>query len=370
MKLASTILAAALCVGAPALVASDDVPKTPAAAAKEPLDLSNLAAVTAALRSLYLDPAAVSDSKLNEAAARGMLGCLGAGARILDAKSAAGRNGVKDVAKAETLGERIFYIRLARLGHGTAGELDAALGPVPCEKLNGIILDLRFVRGDDFADAADMAGRFLPKGTALFSLKGAKRPARDFVTSYEKPCTATPLIVLVNHETAGSAEALAAALDDQQRLVLIGNTTAGEAIECVELPLKGGKRLALAVAAIVLPGGRKVFPRGLDPDVPVKVDLAVERKLLLGPDAQKDLLASLEPKVLKHRINEAELVRSLGADEDKAKEKKPHAEPVKQTQPVAEKDSRNENAKVEQPADVALSRALDILKGLRILRRN
>ena len=371
MKLASTFLAVALCAGAAGLMASDDAPKQAPPAAPAPLDLSDLSAVTSALRSLYLDPSAVTDSKLNEAAARGMLGRLGIGAKILDAKAAAHKNGLPDIARTEMLADQIFYVRLGTLGHGTAKALDAALGPVPCEKLNGIILDLRFVRGDDFADAADLTGRFLPKDAPLFTLVGAKREMRSFNTSYETPCTATPLIVLVNHETAGSAEAVAAAFENQQRAVLIGGTTAGEAVDRVEMPLKNGGKLALAVAEVVMPGGKKIFPRGLEPDVLLKVDLALERKLLLGPDAQKNLRASLEPKITKHRINEAELVRTLGADVvDKSKVKEMPAE-SKTTAPVPlEKETRNENVKVEQPPDVALSRALDILKGLRILRRN
>ncbi len=306
---------------------------------------------------------------MNEAATRGVLGHLGLGVKILDAKAAAAKNGAPDVAKTETFSDQIFYVRLGKLGHDTAKALDAVLSPVPCEKLNGIILDLRFVGGSDFADAADVAGRFLVKGTALFTLKGAKREARSFGTSHEKACTVTPLIVLVNRETVGSAEALAAAFENQQRAVLIGNTTAGEAVERVELPLVGVGKLSLAVAETVLPGNKKIFPHGLVPDVPVKLDLALERKLLLGPNAQNNLRASLEPKVSKHRLNEAELVRTLGADEDKPKEKTPSAAPKQAAPPPAEKETRNENVKVEQPADVALSRALDILKGLSILRR-
>ncbi|MCX6900662.1 MAG: S41 family peptidase [Verrucomicrobia bacterium] len=368
MKLTSILFALALGAGPMGVFAADDAPKPGAPAKIEPLDLSNLPAVTAALQSLYLDPSVLSDKKLNEAAARGVLGHLGLGAKILDAKSGAAKNGVPDIAKTETFGDEIFYVRLGKLGHDTAKALDAALSVVPCEKLNGIILDLRFVAGSDFTDAAAMAGRFLAKGTLLFTLKGAKRPTSTFSATHEKPCTATPLIVLVNHETAGSAEALAAVFDNQQRGATIGNTTAGEAVERTELPLVGGKKLALAVAEVVLPGGKKIFPQGLEPDVAVKVELAVERKLLLGANAQKNLRASLEPTVVKHRINEAELVRSLDTGDGKSEGKKP-AEP-KKGEPAPVKETRNENAKVEQPADIALSRALDILKGLRILRRS
>lgn len=363
MKLISIVLAAVL--GVAAVLAADNAAK-PAA----PLDLSDLPAVKAALQNLYLDPAALSDSKLSEAATRGVLTHLGLGVKLLDPKAAA-KNGQSDIAKTETLGEEIRYIRLGKLGHGTAKALDAALNQTPCEKLNGVILDLRFVSGSDFADAADVAGRFVAKGAPLFTLKGAKRPARSFSASHEKPCLATPLIVLLNRETAGSAEAVAAVFDNQQRGATIGNTTAGDAVERVELPLASGKKLAVAVAEVVMPDGKKIFLRGLEPDVPVKVDIAVERKSLLGPDAQKNLRASLEPKVVKHRVNEAELVRSLDTGNVKPDGKKP-AESKKPAaaEPPEDKESRNENVKVEQPADVPLSRALDILKGLRILRRS
>lgn len=358
MKLISTLLAVLL--GAAVVSAAESAAK-PAA----PLDLSDLHAVKAALQERYLDPAALSDKKLNEAATRGVLTHLGLGVKLLDAKSVTAENGAADIAKTEMFGDEIFYVRLGKLGHETAQALDAALKAVPCEKLNGIILDLRFVSGSDFTDAADVAGRFVARGVPLFALKGAKREARSFSATHEKPCLVTPLIVLVNRETVGSAEALAAVFDNQERAAIIGNTTAGDAVERTELPLAGGKKLALAVAEVVMPDGKKIFPRGLEPDVPVKVDIAVERKSLLGPDAQKNLRASLEPKVVKHRINEAELVRSL--DNGKPEGRKP-VEP-KPTESPAEKETRNENAKVEQPADVALSRALDILKGLRILRR-
>jgi carboxyl-terminal processing protease len=222
--------------------------------------------------------------------------------------------------------------------------------------LNGIILDLRFVHGGDFADAAEVAGRFLAGDTKLFTLKGTDRPPRTFTASFDKPCTDTPMIVVVNRETFGSAEALAAALNHHQRAVVIGTTTAGEGCERVEIPMSDGRTLALAVAQIILPDGAKIFPRGVEPNVPVKSDLEKERALVLGPDAQKSLRASLEPKVTKRRVNEAELVRVFGPEDKKAA-------------PEPEEETRSDNVKVVPPADVVLSRALDILKGLRVLKR-
>lgn len=357
-------------------VEATPAPKPASATAGGPVDLSDMPAVIAALRAHYMDPSALGDRELNEAAVRGILDHLGHGARIVEPpKPDDARESPPDMAKSEVIGEQIHYIRFGKLGRFTAEVLDSVMAKVPCDKTNGIILDLRFVRGDDFADAAAVAGRFLPKGAPLFMLKGAgKQEPRRFSASFDKPCTVTPLIVLVNAGTAGSAEALAAALRDPQRAAVIGSVTAGEAAERVEVPLVGGKTLALAVRQAVLPDGNRIFPSGVMPDVPVKMDADLQRRLLLGPDAQKNLRASLEPRVSRRRINEAELVRALESDEKTAARNgkngapAPAAEPEPEP-PAGEKETRNENVKVEQPPDVVLTRALDILKGLRVLRR-
>ncbi|MBI5394058.1 MAG: hypothetical protein HZA91_02050 [Verrucomicrobia bacterium] len=367
-----------LALAAAVAVAAETTPPKPAPAkADAPIDLSDMPAVIAALRAHYMDPSALGERELNEASVRGILDHLGHGAKIIEPpRAGAVVETPADMAKSDLIGEKIHYIRFGKLGNFTAGVLDSVMAKVPCDKTYGIVLDLRFVQGSDFADAAAVAGRFLPKGAPLFMLKGAaKDEPRRFGASFDKGCVITPLIVLVNAGTSGSAEALAAALRDQQRAVILGSVTAGEAAERVELPLVGGKKLTLAVKQAVLPDGSRIFPAGVMPDVPVKMDADLQRKLLLGPDAQKDLRASLEPKVTKRRINEAELVRALESDEKTAARNgkngatpapaaKPQPEP-----PAEEKETRNENAKVEEPADVVLTRALDILKGLRTLRR-
>jgi carboxyl-terminal processing protease len=355
MRIIAILLAAVGVVLAQESAPKPATPPKAAVTAPVTLDMTNLSAVVSVLRERYVEPSALDERQVNEASVRGVLNHLGAGAKIVEAKPAK-KMIVPEIAKTEILGDEIFYVRLGRLSKDTAAALDGEMKAHPCDKLHGIILDLRFVRGGDFADAAQVASRFLAKDAKLFTLKGPTQPTREFTASSDKPCTDTPLIVVVNRETFGGAAALAAALNHHQRAVVIGNATAGEACERVEIPLSDGRKLALAVSQIILPDGAKVFPRGVEPDVPVKRDLEKERELVLGPDAQKDLRASLEPKVSKRRINEAELVRVFGPDD-----KKPS--------PASEEVARSENVKVEQPADVVLTRALDILKGLRVLKR-
>ena len=65
------------------------------------------------------------------------------------------------------------------------------------------------------------------------------------VRSKEKSdAIALPVAVLVNRQTAGAAEALAAVLRETGAGLILGGKTAGQAMVAQEFPLKNGDRLA------------------------------------------------------------------------------------------------------------------------------
>ena len=59
--------------------------------------------------------------------------------------------------------------------------------------------------------------------------------------------------VLVDGETAGATETLAAVLRSFDKAILIGQTTAGRAVNYVDRPLPSGHILRIAVAQAILP---------------------------------------------------------------------------------------------------------------------
>src|SRR5438477_100862 len=82
---------------------------------------------------------------------------------------------------------------------------------------NDLVLDLRFADGRDYKAAANAADRFL----------STEQPVLDWdegtVRSTAKAdAIKVPVAVLVNQETGGAAEALAAALRETDAAVLIG----------------------------------------------------------------------------------------------------------------------------------------------------
>ncbi|MBO9151143.1 carboxy terminal-processing peptidase [Chitinophaga sp. GCM10012297] len=90
------------------------------------------------------------------------------------------------------------------------------------EKVEGIILDLRFNGGGSLPDVIKMAGLFVPEGTMVqVRSRGGEiqqQRDRDKSVQYEGP-----LAIMVNEYSASASEIMAAAMQDYKRAVVIGS---------------------------------------------------------------------------------------------------------------------------------------------------
>ena len=84
-----------------------------------------------------------------------------------------------------------------------------------------------------------------------------------------------PVAILVNSQTSGAAEALAAVMREGAVGLIVGATTAGQASVFKEFPLSNGQKLRVAVARVSLAGGA-ALTQGIVPDIPVEANLADE----------------------------------------------------------------------------------------------
>jgi carboxyl-terminal processing protease len=169
-------------------------------------------------------------------------------------------------------GGNIGYLRLAGFDKETPAALAAAveglrgkLGP----RLAGFILDLRNNPGGDFDAAVGTADAFLDKGD-ITVVKGRKPDSvKRLAAAPGDLAKGLPIVALVNGGTAGEAELVAGALQDNRRAVLLGTKTFGEsAIESL-IPLSGGGAIRLTTARFTTPAGREIQGKGLDPDLAV-----------------------------------------------------------------------------------------------------
>jgi len=276
------------------------------------------------------------------------------------------RTGASLVSQTNLFEGQIAYLRIGRVDEGLAPALREACQSLgPADKLKGAVLDLRFTDGQDYAAAADTADLFVKKEQPLLNW------GKGVVQSKEKNAAlASPIAVLVNRQTSEAAEALAAVLRETGVGLLLGSTTAGQALVGQEFPLSSGARLRIATDPVQLGDGTALPGTGLKPDIAVEVSARDEqayygnafRQLTNSQAAGYAALTPTNRGAATNRptrrtvFNEAELVRerreSLSPFETAVPEKR-EAEPEK---PMIH--------------DPAVARALDLLKGLAIVHQS
>lgn len=300
------------------------------------------------LREHYLTPAAIEEQELKRATLQGLLERLGTGVSLV-APGAVAETPVSAF-RSEVLDGRIAYARLGTISDAHLMQLDAALADFTTRSLSALVLDLRATPpGTDYERAAEVCRRFTPKGRVLFTVRKPRAQEERVLTSRDDPKYAGLLVVLVDADSAGSAEVIAAVLRAEARAMVIGQQTKGEAVEFADLALPGGKALRVAVAEVVLPQGAPVFPGGLAPDLRVEVPQETTDALLTAQVEQGAAGSVFETE--RKRMNEAALVAGVNPEID-----------------ALESAQRERAAKTPLPVrDVVLQRAVDFITSVGFL---
>jgi C-terminal processing protease CtpA/Prc len=232
-------------------------------------------------------------------------------------------------------------------------------------ELKGLVLDLRYADGIDYGAAAAAAGLFTAKAEPLLDW------GSGVVSSEEKTnAIRLPVAVLVNRHTAGAAEALAAMLRETGAGLILGSQTAGQATILSEFPLSTGEQLRIAVGPVKLGDGTVLPADGLPPDIRINVSPEAERVYYADAYAQfptnnaslarsntNNTPGTTNVASRRVRFNEAELVREHreGLDRDLDTDNSPLPPRTEPPKPLV--------------SDPVLVRALDLVKGLALVRR-
>jgi C-terminal peptidase prc len=170
--------------------------------------------------------------------------------------------GVFDEGEAVLIG----YLRIAAFQENTVQEVREALAQFATAGVRALVLDLRGNPGGAFRPAVQVAELFLGEGVIVHGQSQLREYNRLYRADLPNPF-ARPVVVLVDGETASSAELVAGALKEHGRLV-VGQTTYGKgSVQCV-LPLERYPAgLRLTVARFYSPLKNPYTGRGVIPDV-------------------------------------------------------------------------------------------------------
>jgi carboxyl-terminal processing protease len=143
--------------------------------------------------------------------------------------------------------------------------------------LQGVVLDLRGNRGGYLQQSVTIADLFIREGQ-IVSTRG-RHPASGQVynAARDDRLEDLPMVVLVDGNSASSAEILAAALQDSGRAVLVGSNTFGKgSVQIIEeMPNKG--ELLITWGRIFAPSGYTFHQQGIVPNVCVnRTDMSAD----------------------------------------------------------------------------------------------
>ena len=162
------------------------------------------------------------------------------------------------------LANEIVLISISEFSRGAARSMRSALAASGTER-SGVILDLRGNPGGLLVEATDVAGAFLNGGTVVEFYKPGKSP--EVFNAIGDGDSKTPLVVLIDGGTASAAEIVAAALQDRNRAVIVGERTFGKAAVQDLTELSNGAAIELTIGYYLTPSGKRLEGQGLDPDI-------------------------------------------------------------------------------------------------------
>ena len=316
------------------------------------LGAADLQAAITLLKSNFTNSDAITETELNRATVQGLTARLPNGVNLLPNPESSPPE-AQNPLYSEILDGHIGYLRLGSLNNADLQTMDKSLSNFTGKKVDALVVDLRASSGtNDFAVAAEFAKRFCPKGKPLFTLrKPAARQDRVF-NSDRDPAFRGLIMVLADGDTAGGAEAVAAALRGYDKALLVGQPSAGRAAEYSDLALPGGKILRVAVAEMVSPEGHSLFPDGIKPDLPVEMSIA--DKLQIFQLSGEKGMGPFVYQAGRPHMNEAALLAGTN----------PELEAVEAAQ------QRRGRAPEKPPAhDPVLQRALDVVTSLEIYQK-
>ena len=140
----------------------------------------------------------------------------------------------------------------------TFAEFAEDMKALKSEGATQLILDLRDNGGGLVNQSLNVANAFLDSGQVILTQKGRVEDVSQRYPARNPNPDRSPIVMLVNRNTASASEILAGALQDHDRALIVGETTFGKGLVQNPFPLDYGSMLLLTIAKYQTPSGRLI----------------------------------------------------------------------------------------------------------------
>ena len=173
------------------------------------------------------------------------------------------------VASGQLLDGNIGLVTISNFDQRCAQESISAIEDLLNQGAEKLIFDVRFNPGGYAEELVKLLDYLLPEGNLFQTVDSMGRETLD--TSDEKWLD-VPMAVLVNADSYSAAEFFAAALQEYEAAVIIGEQTSGKGYFQNTFPLVDGSAVALSTGKYFTPKGVSLEGVGITPDILSTVD--------------------------------------------------------------------------------------------------
>ncbi|MGF1492881.1 MAG: carboxyl-terminal processing protease CtpB [Microcoleaceae cyanobacterium] len=179
-------------------------------------------------------------------------------------------------------GRRIGYVQLREFNSHASEQMEAAIKDLNDQSVDAFVLDLRGNPGGLLRSSLEIARMWLDTGgiVSTVSRDGGVQEERATRTAL----TQSPVVVLVDEDSASASEILAGAMKDNKRAIVMGDQTFGKALVQSVFPLSDGSGLAVTIAHYYTPNGTDISKKGVTPDVKLELTDSEKKELASNPD--------------------------------------------------------------------------------------
>lgn len=201
----------------------------------------------------------------------------------------------RQVAVSQMLPGNIGYISIANFNKNSARQTIDAVDALVQQGAVALLFDVRNNPGGYKDEMVQVLDHLLPEGDLFRSVdyRGSEQVDRS-----DDSCVELPMAVLINAQSYSAAEFFAAALEEYEAAVTVGQATVGKGHFQLTYPLRDGSAVALSVGKYFTPNGVSLADAGgLVPNVEVQVDdqtAAMIYSGVLEPAEDPQLTAAVE----------------------------------------------------------------------------
>jgi len=183
-------------------------------------------------------------------------------------------------------GRPAALVEIKNVSQGLTQQLAADLQKLKEQGVKKILLDLRNNPGGVLNEGVNIANLFLSKNNIIVRTVARSDKATPIVADREAPFD-FEMVVLVNKNTASSAEIIASALQDHKRATIIGTKTFGKGVIETTYTLENQYRVKFISSAMYSPAGRSWQASGVLPDFLVQQEPSVSESMAKLPIDQR-----------------------------------------------------------------------------------